>query len=190
MPPRAGARRASPRPPHGDARRRCGGMRRRRQAVAHRFAWIESRLPWARADGHRRCRQDVALGGAGRCEATGPRAGSPLGLGTMFAVGSMRWSDCRHEGHRQRGTSARRERHGRERDDALKSHLGDVHEPFPSTTAVAGDHGLHIRAPGRRLTDDAGVAGRTRPMWLYPTWPKYKGSGDVDAASSFVSVSS
>ena len=35
------------------------------------------------------------------------------------------------------------------------------------------------------VTDSAGVPGRTRPMCDYPTWPKYKGSGDVNLASSF-----
>jgi hypothetical protein len=28
--------------------------------------------------------------------------------------------------------------------------------------------------------------GRTRPLCIYPTWPKYKGFGDVNSASSFV----
>lgn len=28
--------------------------------------------------------------------------------------------------------------------------------------------------------------GRTRPLCIYPSWPKYTGSGDVNAASSFV----
>jgi feruloyl esterase len=27
---------------------------------------------------------------------------------------------------------------------------------------------------------------RTRPLCIYPSWPKYKGSGDMNAASSFV----
>ena len=27
--------------------------------------------------------------------------------------------------------------------------------------------------------------GRTRPLCEYPTWPKYKGSGDINSASSF-----
>jgi hypothetical protein len=31
----------------------------------------------------------------------------------------------------------------------------------------------------------AGTAGRTRPLCVYPAWPKYQGSGDVNAASSF-----
>lgn len=30
------------------------------------------------------------------------------------------------------------------------------------------------------------TGGRMRPLCAYPTWPKYKGSGDVNAASSFV----
>jgi len=30
--------------------------------------------------------------------------------------------------------------------------------------------------------------GRTRPLCAYPSWPEYKGSGDVNAASSFVCV--
>lgn len=34
-------------------------------------------------------------------------------------------------------------------------------------------------------TDTAGVPGRKRPLCDYPTWPKYKGSGDVNAAESF-----
>jgi hypothetical protein len=29
------------------------------------------------------------------------------------------------------------------------------------------------------------VPGRTRPLCEYPSWPKYKGSGDVNLASSF-----
>jgi hypothetical protein len=31
----------------------------------------------------------------------------------------------------------------------------------------------------------AGVPGRTRPLCRYLDWPKYKGVGDVNAASSF-----
>ena len=30
------------------------------------------------------------------------------------------------------------------------------------------------------------AAAGTRPLCQYPSWPKYKGSGDVDQASSFV----
>jgi len=35
------------------------------------------------------------------------------------------------------------------------------------------------------VTDLAGVPGRTRPLCLYPTWPKYNGSGNVNSAASF-----
>lgn len=34
-------------------------------------------------------------------------------------------------------------------------------------------------------TDTAGVPGRTRPMCDYPKWPRYTGTGDVNAAASF-----
>lgn len=44
-------------------------------------------------------------------------------------------------------------------------------------------------APSAQLTTDtAGVPGRTRPLCDYPKWPRYNGSGDVDAASSFTCV--
>jgi feruloyl esterase len=43
--------------------------------------------------------------------------------------------------------------------------------------------------PGDQITKDTvGVPGRTRPMCEYPKWPQYKGSGDVNAASSFACV--
>ena len=35
------------------------------------------------------------------------------------------------------------------------------------------------------VTDTAGVPGRTRPLCLYPTFPRYKGSGDANSAASF-----
>ena len=34
--------------------------------------------------------------------------------------------------------------------------------------------------------DTAGVPGRSRPLCEYPSWPRYKGSGDVNSAASFV----
>lgn len=41
-------------------------------------------------------------------------------------------------------------------------------------------------APTAQITrDTVGVPGRTRPMCDYPTWPKYKGSGDVNSAASY-----
>ena len=38
---------------------------------------------------------------------------------------------------------------------------------------------------GQITTDTVGVPGRTRPLCEYPTWPRYKGAGDVNAAASF-----
>jgi feruloyl esterase len=38
-------------------------------------------------------------------------------------------------------------------------------------------------------TDDAGVPGRTRPLCMFPSWPKYNGSGDVNNAKSFTCAS-
>jgi hypothetical protein len=35
------------------------------------------------------------------------------------------------------------------------------------------------------VTDTVGVPGRTRPLCLYPAWPKYRGSGDANVAASF-----
>ena len=41
-------------------------------------------------------------------------------------------------------------------------------------------------APAQQVTrDTVGVPGRTRPLCDYPAWPRYNGSGDVNAASSF-----
>lgn len=44
-------------------------------------------------------------------------------------------------------------------------------------------------APAPQVTTDtAGVPGRTRPMCDYPKWPRYNGTGDVNAAASFTCV--
>lgn len=44
-------------------------------------------------------------------------------------------------------------------------------------------------SPGEQITTDTvGVPGRTRPLCEYPKWPQYSGSGDVNAASSFLCV--
>ena len=41
-------------------------------------------------------------------------------------------------------------------------------------------------APGPLTAVDGNPgAGRTRPMCLYPTWPRYNGTGSVDEAASF-----
>ena len=43
------------------------------------------------------------------------------------------------------------------------------------------------KAPADQVATDvnAATAGRSRPMCEYPSWPKYKGTGDVNSASSF-----
>lgn len=43
------------------------------------------------------------------------------------------------------------------------------------------------KAPGTLVVTDTGKGnnGRTRPLCVYPQWPKYSGSGDVNAAASF-----
>jgi Tannase and feruloyl esterase len=43
-------------------------------------------------------------------------------------------------------------------------------------------------AKNQVIADTIGVPGRTRPLCLYPTWPKYNGAGDIDAAASFTCV--
>jgi hypothetical protein len=44
-------------------------------------------------------------------------------------------------------------------------------------------------APANQVTrDTVGVPGRTRPLCDYPKWPRYNGSGDVNAAASFSCV--
>lgn len=46
-------------------------------------------------------------------------------------------------------------------------------------------------APGELVATDANeaTAGRTRPVCVYPAWPRYDGSGDINAATSFACVS-
>ena len=46
------------------------------------------------------------------------------------------------------------------------------------------------QSPGALIGIDGNAAnkGRTRPLCVYPAWPKYNGSGDVGASSSFTCV--
>jgi feruloyl esterase len=44
----------------------------------------------------------------------------------------------------------------------------------------------HTTPPDQIVTDTLGSPGRQRPLCEYPSWPKYRGKGDIDAASSFV----
>jgi len=39
--------------------------------------------------------------------------------------------------------------------------------------------------PNQIVTDTEGIPGRTRPLCDYPSYPRYNGSGDVNAAASF-----
>lgn len=39
--------------------------------------------------------------------------------------------------------------------------------------------------PAQTVADTIGVPGRTRPLCDYPAWPRYNGTGDVNAAQSF-----
>ncbi len=45
-----------------------------------------------------------------------------------------------------------------------------------------------ITPPPQVMADTAGVPVRTRPLCEWPTWPKYRGSGEVNAAASFECV--
>jgi len=46
------------------------------------------------------------------------------------------------------------------------------------------------QAPQAQVVEDTvGQPGRTRPLCEYPGWPRYNGSGDVNAAASFRCVS-
>lgn len=45
-----------------------------------------------------------------------------------------------------------------------------------------------VAPPPQIVADTAGVPGRTRPLCEWPTWPKYRGSGDMNAAASFECV--
>ena len=53
------------------------------------------------------------------------------------------------------------------------------------------DRWLDTGTPPRDLIvvdNNSGSGGRTRPLCAYPAWPKYQGTGDVNAASSFACV--
>ena len=46
-----------------------------------------------------------------------------------------------------------------------------------------------VTPPAQVVADtNTATKGRTRPMCEYPTWPKYNGTGDVNAAASFACV--
>ena len=45
-----------------------------------------------------------------------------------------------------------------------------------------------VPPPEQVVADSAGVPGRTRPLCGYPSWPKYKGAGDINSAQSYSCV--
>jgi hypothetical protein len=54
------------------------------------------------------------------------------------------------------------------------------------------DHWLDTNTPPANLTaidNNPNSAGRTRPLCPYPTWPRYTGHGDLNAAASFTCAS-
>jgi feruloyl esterase len=66
---------------------------------------------------------------------------------------------------------------------------------FSNTFLVQWDHLTALEnwvergqdpAESQVVTDGLGVPGRTRPLCMYPAWPKYKGDGDVNSAASFI----
>ena len=61
---------------------------------------------------------------------------------------------------------------------------------WDSLTALENWAEKGIAPVGQVTTDTVGVQGRTRPLCNYPTWPRYRGSGDVNAAASYTCVSS
>jgi pimeloyl-ACP methyl ester carboxylesterase len=44
----------------------------------------------------------------------------------------------------------------------------------------------HIAPPEQVVTDTVGSPGRQRPLCEYPSWPRFRGQGDLNAASSFL----
>ena len=60
---------------------------------------------------------------------------------------------------------------------------------WDSVTALEDWAEKGITPPPQVVGDTAGVPGRTRLLCEYPSWPKYKGLGDVNAATSFSCVS-
>jgi Tannase and feruloyl esterase len=45
-----------------------------------------------------------------------------------------------------------------------------------------------LAPPPQQVADTVGVPGRTRPLCEWPAWPRYRGSGEVNAAASFECV--
>jgi feruloyl esterase len=56
---------------------------------------------------------------------------------------------------------------------------------WDSLTALENWVERGIAPPPQVVADTVGVPGRTRPLCEWPAWPRYRGSGDVNAAASF-----
>lgn len=56
---------------------------------------------------------------------------------------------------------------------------------WDSLTALENWAEKNTAPSGQIVKDTVGVPGRSRPLCDYPKWPKYQGTGDVNAAASF-----
>lgn len=61
----------------------------------------------------------------------------------------------------------------------------DFNAAWDSLSALEDWRETGIAPENEIVFDTVGVPGRSRPMCDYPKWPRYAGSGDVDAAASF-----
>lgn len=59
---------------------------------------------------------------------------------------------------------------------------------WDSLTALENWVEQGVAPPPQIVADTIGVPGRTRPLCEWPTWPRYRGSGDVNVAASFECV--
>ena len=67
--------------------------------------------------------------------------------------------------------------------------VSSIFNPAWDSLTVLEEWAERGKAPGPQVVaDTVGVPGRTRPLCEYPEWPRYKGHGDVNAASSFSCV--
>ncbi|WP_375509191.1 tannase/feruloyl esterase family alpha/beta hydrolase [uncultured Caballeronia sp.] len=61
---------------------------------------------------------------------------------------------------------------------------------WDSLTALENWNEKGVSPVNQVMTDTIGVPGRTRPLCNYPTFARFKGTGDVNSASSFTCVAS
>lgn len=75
-----------------------------------------------------------------------------------------------------------------ERPGAFRPRISDA--SWDSLTALERWREGGTAPSAEIVADTAGVPGRTRPLCDYPKWPRYRGSGDVNAAASFTCIES